>query len=132
MTLLQRQQFNKIILDDRLVWKSISTVGSTSGESKTSGSGWKAVGRNPMKLCVWNGSYENSAVNFHRIIDDYIQVRDKVAENDIGRFLLLWTFGKQLFKTILKDRYLSRIVFQVLSRRVVLLRNFWAQVQRVG
>lgn len=61
--LLKRHHFVKMILEDKTVWKIVGTAGSKSGGSKTSGGGWKAIGRNTVEMCACDES-EDDSINF--------------------------------------------------------------------
>lgn len=87
MALLSRHQFCKMTLGGEIVWKITGTVGNVNGGSKTSSGGWSSIGRKPVEVCVWDQDYANGNINFFKILDEYIALRDSVA-GDLDRFFL--------------------------------------------
>lgn len=63
MALMKRIQFKKMSLGAYEVWKFTGTVGSIDGGSKKSCGGWKVIGKTPVEVCVWNGSYGDDSIN---------------------------------------------------------------------
>lgn len=50
MALMKRNKFTKMSLGADEVWKITGTVGSIGGNFKTSGGGWKAIGKMPLEV----------------------------------------------------------------------------------
>lgn len=52
-------------------------VGNEDGGSKTSGGGWKAIGKTLIEVCMCDKSLVDVSINVYSTLDEYIDLRDK-------------------------------------------------------
>lgn len=84
---LKLGQFQKIKLENNVVWKISGFIGSSTWDSKTASGGWNSISQSPTEVCVCNEEYADGNINFYKDIDDYMGLRTVVAPN-LGRFFL--------------------------------------------
>lgn len=112
MARLKGNQFTKMTSGANTVWKITDTLGYVSECSKTSSGEWESIGRTPGEVYVWNQLYMTGSIAFYSILDEYINLQDKVAKG-CDRFFLAdnvrTTTKNKVFKRLLigKNSFLS-------------------------
>ena len=97
-------------------------VGSSSGSSKTTRGGWRAIGQKPQEVVVWDETYHGS-INFFQDIDLYLRLRDDL-DSGTDRFFLAINHHAasqhQFFKrSAIGKNHFSKIVKDVCKREKI-------------
>lgn len=88
---LNRNQFEKQVINGRKAWVVTEVIGDLTGSPKTSKGGWSSVGKAPLKIPIWEGTYLKDdtfdGISFYDDVDEYINIRDSMNVST-GRFFL--------------------------------------------
>jgi len=88
-------QFQKITVNDAIVWRFTEKVGSRDGASKVARGGWKDTNYKPVTIDIWDFPLLDGALNVYEEFESYFELR-KEAKITSNRFFLQTTRKKNV------------------------------------